>query len=410
VLRESSVDECILDIVVAIGALAYARDHVPSRRPLFLSGFPDQHYREAIKHYAKALEKLRRRIADPSAANLPRTILINTVLFSFFESIQGNTESSDKLVAHGLSLLKDSMLQDSGGDHSSRIAAVTDDDGVLEAESFLVRTATWNIQYSPMYPHQGLSVLGISCQRPHLIPLPSSTDNIQDFWKAWWHIVTMAAVWHARSQAELASAPCLSTESLQEHGVLLSRLQAWEAAALQRMSTSPGLSHATQVFIGARVLSTAIYCGIDPTGARWDASKERCLEILSYYHAAIANDEFAYARNIIYDAILAGVSQVTLSSRDIEVRFGALAFWKQLVHRESSWEIKSVFMGASALIAAEEEHRDAQGHIPVESRYKWTHGAWNASYTEFQVVLTSLTGPTQGELNLVLRPVDFHLE
>ncbi|KAH6675239.1 hypothetical protein F5X68DRAFT_39576 [Plectosphaerella plurivora] len=413
VLRESSVDDCILDVVVAIGALAYARDCAPSGRPLFLTSSLDQHYREAITHYARALEKLRRRIADPSAVHLQRTILINTVLLSFFESIQGNTESSDKLIAHGLSLLKDSMLQDSGhGDHTSRIAALTDDDGVLEAESFLVRTATWNIQYSPLYPHQGVSVLGISCQQPHLIPFPVSTHNTQEFWKAWWHIVTMTAVWNARVQDELLQ-QTLSSKSSTEHDILLTRLKAWEAAALDRMGSETipsNIAVFTQVYIGARVLSLFMHCGIDPTGTAWEENKDRCLEILSYYRIAIAKDGPAYARTIIYDAILAGVSQLAVASRDYEVRFGALRLWKTLVHPQSSWDIKSIFMGTSALIATEEEHRNAQGSIPLESRYKWTRGTWNHSCTEFHVTLTSSGREPRRRLNLTLRPADFGLD
>lgn len=419
VLRESTSDDCILDSVLAIGALVYARDQSTSPRPLFLTQLSrgtDQHYHEAIKHYTRALGKLRKRIADSSPGQLSRTILINTVLFSFFEAIQGNTASSDSLTAHGIVLLKDTMLRESRPGQPSSIAAAADDEGVLEAEFYLVRTATWNIQYSPMYPRQQQSILEIPYEKPHLLPIPLPTHTPEEFWKMWWHAVTLASIWNARAQAEITgrkSEPYLSSTSRREHGILLSRVEAWRAEALRRMSLKRGLQAGRQpvmVYAGARALHTAAYCAVDPSGALFDQYKDDCLELLSFHQQAQNHDTSTFARSIIYDGMLSGVSQLAQRARIREVRFGALEVWKKMVNRQSSWDIKSIFMGTSALIAAEEEHRDDEGYIPLDARYDWTQGSWNDAYTEFQVILTPKfagVNPRIVEKNLKLRPAAF---
>jgi hypothetical protein len=419
ILRESVVDGCILNAVLAIGALAHAQDENTSSQPLFQmslsSSSLSSHYRQAVRYFTKAISELRSRINDASQTRILRTILISTVLFSFFEALQGNTAAVDKLTGQGILLLKEVILNLAASHNGSRVAHLVDDQGVQEAGLFLIRNATWNVMYSPLYPCQEASILQLGCSPIELLPLPDSTYDTEDFNITWWQVVNLAGIWKIGIDRLLMNGITEPTMQKSQHELkrLLSIVQLWEMAAWDRMIEQKDAEVRLilmRLSIGAKALHAMMTCALDLTGAGWDTPENSGLEVVQLCLAPVQMAT-ADTRSIMYDATLAGISKITQTARDKGVRFGAMEAWKRLLNRHSSWDMKSIFMGTSALVDAEEAHRDANGHIPFRARYEWTGGSWNKDHTEFQVTLTSVLKDDEGKQHrkvVLLRPSDFH--
>jgi hypothetical protein len=100
-----------------------------------------------------ALAGYRTRISAGSTEACCRTILIATILCPLFEQLQCNTDAIDQHMANGILLLQDNLGLYLGKGGNSRMTTLLDDEGLNEAEWYLVRTATWNILFPPLYPH-----------------------------------------------------------------------------------------------------------------------------------------------------------------------------------------------------------------------------------------------------------------
>ncbi|KAK7222698.1 hypothetical protein V2G26_010701 [Clonostachys chloroleuca] len=411
VLRESTVDGCILDAILGIGALAYAQDQATVFRPLFLAPQPDEHYYQALSHYNRAIVKLRDCIAD-TPGGVSRTMIIATVLFSFFEYMQGNTTGADTLTGRGIMLLKDDVLLPDSSPRSTR----TDDEGIEEAKYFLVRTACWTVQQSPMYPCQRESLLEIANKHTFKFPSPNPRWGTREFCSTFWRMVTVGSLWQVRAFDYLYNDNPTATHMLEsEYAGMVRQVSAWETAAglrLGREKDMEAYAMVAAVYLGAKFLVAAIHGTLDPAETVWNTKKELGLHFVGRYTYAANSGMPSYARAIINDALLAGVSRVVLSCRDADVRHGALGVWKQLVNRKSSWDIKSTLMGACALVSVEEAARDEDGCIPHEARYDWTSGTWNKDHTEFLVNLTARypePDKRRRQKQVVMRPEDLDL-
>lgn len=83
-----------------------------------------------------------------------------------------------------------------------------------------------------------------------------------------------------------------------------------------------------------------------------------------------------------------------------------------MVTSASSWDVKAMFMGTSALVALEDSYMDAQGRVAMKHRYDWTRGSWNNEYTQFRVTFTAqhASGPgPREERRLLIRPAELGL-
>lgn len=216
VLREGSHDECVRSALIALGALARAMDmqfsDTASRSLLPLQHTQlealarqtpsGRHHYHALTYYTHALGVFRRRLARPMQ-DMPRAMLIATILLASFEYLQGNTKCADQLSACTLSMLRDTIMQGRIGTHQktsspSLIAAPIDDAGVREAEMMLVRNTIFNAAFSPLYPHardaiSGLPVPSFQGPRP---PGPDVPCDV--FISLGADYLTLVSVWHYR--------------------------------------------------------------------------------------------------------------------------------------------------------------------------------------------------------------------
>lgn len=419
VLRESTRHDSILDVIIGIGAVAKARSLNSDTTPLFkkqLSDCPsDVHYCKAIKYYTRALGRFRTHISSLDIADLPRTILVATLLWSAFERLQGNLDAVDKVMANGINFLKDVLLQTSNNGSNSRVAAPLDDEGILNAEYFLARTVTWNAQFLPMYSRETDSILSIASSYGQKPPSPDPMHSLEELWKTWWRFVTYTTIWTNRV-VNVARTSCLINMDpvlRDEHRILLSQTKTWEAEIQKRLEQeNRPLACCTlrQTFLGAKAVWLALSCRLDATGALWDAHKDAALEALHMF-SSIMNERLPPSgQPVVYDVFM--LAMIAQQCRDSEVRSIAMRLLGIATRPNSSWDEKALFLGTSTLISTEERSRDNEGVIPFCLRYDWTHGGWNDDYTGFQITLTQkigVDGQQRQQKHITLCPKNFGL-
>jgi hypothetical protein len=188
ILRESTRDESIRHCAVGIGALNKALRSQEGRRKVPLFKIPSSghssltlDHTEAIRHYTKAIATFRDRLAKKGEDTPPRTILIMSILFIIYESMQGNTQNVDQLLTKAMLALKDTLtsLAPAWTD-KSKIAAELDDEGILEAEYLLPRLGAVNGLSSPMYPSYWANTVHFGV-RPPKSPIPRADALLKDF-------------------------------------------------------------------------------------------------------------------------------------------------------------------------------------------------------------------------------------
>jgi hypothetical protein len=220
VLQESTRDKTVLNAVVAISALARARMLVPNHEsPLDLatsSGAGRIQYLTAIQYYTRALADFRRRILPTMSEGSYRTVLIVTVLFIAFELCNVNTAAADKLAANAIHLLKDKLVQSQRDLSKSALAASIDDQGIVEAEFFLIHTATLcskatTTLESDQGPKGLTSILAVDwCF--HIPEPPEHYQGIKVLFGTFWRFVTAVFIWHFRMLKTQAQGHSLGNE------------------------------------------------------------------------------------------------------------------------------------------------------------------------------------------------------
>ncbi|KAH8648482.1 hypothetical protein BX600DRAFT_475330 [Xylariales sp. PMI_506] len=421
ILRESMQDVCVLHCLLGLGALDYARkSDTSANTPSFKTSahkqpLPRSYYYDALSYYTKSLSRFRKRIATSDAT--PRTLVISTILYSVFELLQGNTGSVDQLAAYSIRMLKDVILRAStSSQRNSLVAAPLDDDGVLDAEYLLVRMACFNSGYSPLYPKSRDALL--SCHFSFLdalapIDIGQSTEV---FLVEWRRCLTRIVFWYIHNASILAQA--LSVQAMaqlaQEQSVLLSRIEDWEVAIRCRLDATndhPQRLLLRQMLIMAKGTFYAILACLDATGSIWAVHADAISNILKLCESLFEEiDLELHDKDVIFEGILPVVAHIASECRERELRHKATLLWQRMVSGRASWELKGIFLGASAVIAAEEKARDVDGHIPMTSLFLWTDGTWNDDHTQFHATLRPKFSNKDGnaeDLQIPLDPKDY---
>ncbi|KAI9147338.1 hypothetical protein HJFPF1_12357 [Paramyrothecium foliicola] len=408
-LRECTLDSCVVDAVVGIGALSRARHDGLHPKPHHkLQRFGPQscmHYYTALRHYTRAVAEFRRRVENISHTPLPpRTLLIFTITFSIFELLQGNTGAFDSLISNGLQLFSNpdhppDRKEQQQQQQSWAITPALDDAEIYDAQCFLARTATWSAIFSPMYP-RSRQVIASRAVLYKLGDLPPDrqTTSVADFWRTWWQFVTMAVIWHLRVQTLYAS-NCLEASILleleEEQHLLLKRTELWADETQARLDEGAHDQFdkhiLTMLVFEIKICYWSGYYALGPSETSWISCREDCIKILDMARETIVElTSTTGYESIISDGLMIGLLQLTRECRDLTVRTRALELLKLLMTPSSSWHVKSFVLGASACVAAEEMGRDGTtGHIPMLERYDWTEGSWNDDFTELHVSITS---------------------
>ncbi|KAH7032695.1 uncharacterized protein B0I36DRAFT_347875 [Microdochium trichocladiopsis] len=509
VLRESARDKCIMNAILALGSLDRARkcDPLAASTPLFTAlpspsrhrvraSIPD-HYPQALSLYAKALGEFRRRVALA------------------FEHLHGNTEAVDKLTSKALALLKNEAVLpshsgwDAGSDSipdqglAPTIAADLDDDGVRVAEMLLERMVSLNALYTPLYPRcNALTHARIIATKKESKPGRYSLSyldkhsTLSEIESAWMSFLTAFGTWiqdaHQAGLKAYASKVAIDDELLTEQAHYKDQLEFFLDVVRQRLEKNApilqaearngldlpehleakmltaGLTDAERftlerILIAAQTGYITISSSTDPTASTWDTFKSTILDVLDRVSGVLDSlSPEARESGVLYDDILGVSAHLAIESRDYDVRRKAMARWARMLSPRSSWENKSCFMAATALISVEEAGRlsgnasyadtategsrhadsdaevdvdftsreasgnptaakEASGHgvIPIEAQYKWIGGIWDESYTTYTVILRSKVragmvangadpGAAEEDTKIVLDLGDFH--
>lgn len=374
VLREGSHDECVRSALIALGALARAMDMQFSDRaasrlllPLrhtqlgtFARQTPSgRHYYHALTYYTHALGVFRRRLAR-SRQDMPRAMLIATILLASFEYLQGNTKCADQLSACTLSMLRDTIMQGRIGtatrghqktsSSSSLIAAPIDDAGVREAEMMLVRNTIFNAAFSPLYPHARDAILGLpvpSFQGPR----PPGLDVPCDvFISLGADYLTLVSVWHYRVLTTMPSnVPTCDdvnmvmdddyqsqksariktwwTKSLRQKADIIAVLAEWLVAFHQRLSL-PDLTPLDRFicqsnYVAAKTCYQTVCTALDTSSRSADVYDAAVADILTeteaVFLASVAGPENNFDPNLVCStpSSLSSSSQSSSSSSTI---------------------------------------------------------------------------------------------
>jgi Fungal Zn(2)-Cys(6) binuclear cluster domain len=391
VLRASHRDESITYATTAIGALARTRKH--SGGPCFRDpDLPNQegsvHYCAAIKYYNKAIAAFRRYMASSKSEDANRTILIITVLFVIFEILHGNNRAADALTATGILLLKDKILHSvsvSGASRSS-LAGLIDDQGVVEAELFLTRSATIcsKASYLAPYAHaDGRKALLMIPSSGLNIPRPPSADaNIKTFALQYLNAVALILIWHTRVRAHKQMGIYNHPECSRQQKNLLNGLTRWiEAfeAQLKKRHAIHVLHYLEWQLILTKFAYVIVYCELDPTGSLWESMGPYCAELIPRFRAHLDAELMNQSRPggslISIDTtsmwgifVTAGINVAT-ECRNRSVRLALIDLCKIATKDSFLQHLHLRVMATALFIDAEEEGRDNAGVLPMSSRY-----------------------------------------
>ncbi|KXJ87469.1 hypothetical protein Micbo1qcDRAFT_215839 [Microdochium bolleyi] len=514
VLRESTRDECTRHAVLAFGAITRALENQRQeasrenfsapRLPLYKAGLGartgtsgkmwshthgQDHYYRAPLHYTKAISLLRRRIKNAAGGAHHRAILIATTLLCSFEHLQGNIEAADSLAAHCVALLREKLMGGSlTGRNSGRvgtddqgereqpslIAASLDDDGIVEAETELVRNTCINAAFSPLYPRARLVLLGLPVPKFTGPSPPPLEESLQVWSAAWDRCMTMVCMWyyHVRTSLNLSSRkprdatpahsrglPTGATAAVKldpghvrrehrcEQRRILAVLDRWKAAVEQRTQmlllrrrADPGCRHATSCEDPREREETAHYhrisiivegcyysvCAVfDIAGWAWDNHQAATSALLDRCEDAVNAGRPAAERSpagrdaccseydlrdqaVNYGGTATVIAQIAQESRLPRLRHRAMELWGRMVSARSPWEVQGAYLGAKALVDAEEELRGAAegeadsgcggggGSLSPKKQLFSSRGVWSDDYSEFKVTLMAIMPDKNG--------------
>lgn len=422
VLRESASNEGVLDIILAIGALAHALEGAPRDGPLYMvplsSYLTSGHYAQAVKYYTRSLIKLRHQISSSEFEASQRTLLISTILFSAFELLQGNSTSADKHMTGGISILKNTIMQSAWPDKKSQIATACDDEGVEDAEFILMRRLAFKCLLSPSYPQvrDSFSV----CVVPYTMgpSPPDQTQSFEVFWKLWTRSLTLALMWYVRYELPVPPDYPVSERlrAEQEREILLSQILGWEIAIQVKLKGEldpygqgllkmmlPGLK--TVRFAILTVFDDMADIGVEATklGREINCLTELILDKTPLCQAGLGE---------VYEGIQSITMGLSRRCRDLEIRSKAMSLGRRVVNAHSRWDGKEILMGTNALLSLEEAGRDASGLIPLAARYDWISSSWNDEYAKLTVVYGTRTvenGGNHQKVQITLYPEDYGL-
>ncbi|KAK8112019.1 uncharacterized protein PG998_008476 [Apiospora kogelbergensis] len=406
ILQQGVQDAYVLDSLLAIGALAWARASVPKRIPLVhrLSGaLQNEHYRKALQHYSKAVARTRQRLSDGPDDTKILVVIISCMLFFMFEHIQENTSAVDHIGAVGLDALP--RLQVSAAAPSgSALKSGT------EAAHFILNSNVIFHTFSPMNPQMRPRVMNIATESVLQPPAVLSPErSLEDFTAVWWRLVTtmlnLSPLCSFSSVRGKGRQRGRATAALDADSIRLLRAIATMARRLMRSVNQKGQA-LKQPFERSGVGTFFSTTPIDYSA------------ILEFYRvskmprpgAAVARSHSGassgFEHSAAQDAALPALLFVGRWCPDHATRLEALDICRSLLRPASSFELKSTYMVMRALVTLE-----GRGKEPM-NRYAWTEGSWNDDYTALNVTLTPVSkqrGHVIGKKRLVLSVQDYRI-
>ncbi|KAI1769969.1 hypothetical protein F4818DRAFT_279781 [Hypoxylon cercidicola] len=404
ILRESFRDECVRDAVLGIGALSCALMvdnqcvNVKLTKPLWIVptiavSMPNTKYhRDAIKYYMKSIARFRTRISHEGSSIPPRSIMIISILFIIFETMQGDTDSIDRIMLSAITALKASLKQDV--EPQCQTPPVLDDDGVREADYFLTRLSGFSSLLSPF--HYSLLKSKVY-EGSHMLKdtIPSPTSTPQQIQHAFEQYTTSALIWCFRTVRGNMSGGSPDDIKQQEEQLAVSyQADGWCKFITKKLEveSDPWQRRTWKIMlVEAKMFSIyTTYCHDAEEHERmWDSRVDDCREAVALAESVL--DEPTPLNSLpplFEDKLLPTLRCFICKCRDAETRARALRICTRL---SGPWfENRAILVGMQIVIAMEEGNRDPCGFIPIRLRYRWNESSWNDDRTELRMVLTRI--------------------
>lgn len=416
ILRESFRDNCVRDAVLGIGALCRAlmddNQHVNVKltKPLWtvptiaVSCPNTKYHRDAIKYYMKSIARFRAQISRDGSAIPSRSIMIVSILFIIFETMQGDTDSIDRIMLSAITALKVNLGRDA--EPQRQISPALDDDGVREADCFLTRLSGFSSLLSPFYPSLLKSKAYEGSQMAKdTIPVPTATPLQIE--QAFEQYTTSALIWCFRTvQGNMFGHPIDAVRHREEQLSVSTQADGWCAFITKKLEgeTDPWQRRTWKIMlVEAKMFSiyTTYSQDADEHERVWDARVEDCREAVALAESVLDEPTpFSSLPPMFEDKLLPTLRCFICKCRDRPTRARALKICTRLA---GPWfENRAILVGLQIMIAMEERDRDADpcGFIPIRLRYRWNESSWSDDRTELRMVLTRIVTGARKEFTI----------
>ncbi|KAH7231775.1 uncharacterized protein BKA55DRAFT_523994 [Fusarium redolens] len=399
--REAMRDDCVRSSVLGVGALILSFRRLGSEP--FLGPFGetgDKAHQSAIRYHARAIKGLQDRMQRGFHTISRRNVLINMFLLLLFELLHGNTKAADRMLSSSVELLrqrKDQLLEEVSSQYRPQrqplYLAVSNDEGLEEAEIILPRLQVFCSLNSPFFPLQKRCWARLQ-SRPTPSAVPSPTTSFGELGAMWNSFTTRAVVFVVKAMQELvASGHTRDLEPYLDHqAAFLQQLGQWEEAILQRyeQETNAIQLQTLKVFhMGQKVVFILLNCCLDTTELGYDKFGHVFQDIIDTTHALAPVSRGMSRIEVILDIyFLPVLNFVSQKCRDTAVRQEALDLFEKMTSSMGGWEARASLLARRQLMALEERGRTATGEIPADSRYIWSDATWNESQSALEVVFT----------------------
>lgn len=417
ILRESFRDECVRDAVLGIGALCRAlmddnQVNVKLTKPLWtvptiaVSCPNTKYHRDAIKYYMKSIARFRDQISREGTATPNRSIMIISILFIIFETMQGDTDSIDRIMVSAITALKANRRQEEV-DTQRQESPLLDDDGVREADCFLTRLSGFSSLLSPFHYSllkskaydEGSRIL------KDTIPAPAATPLQIE--QAFEQYTTSALIWCFRTVSTQGNVYGHGIDAMKHQAEQLSistQADAWCAYLTRKLEVETD-SWQTRTWkimlVEAKMFSIyTTYCEDAVEHERvWDSRVDDCREAVALAESVLEEPTpFNSLPPMFEDKLLPTLRCFICKCRDKETRARALRICTRLA---GPWfENRAILVGLQIVIALEERGRDPCGFIPIRLRYRWNESSWNKDRTQLNMVLTRIVTGARREFTV----------
>ncbi|KAI1500408.1 hypothetical protein F5X99DRAFT_386469 [Biscogniauxia marginata] len=415
-LRESMRDECIRDCVLGIGALYRALLHETQRGPALIPLWRiplagkhtlSRYHRDAIQYYTSSLSKFRTRLSSEASRTKPRTILIASILFLVYEVMQGNCEAVDRVAHKALVTLKDNLGSLRPNlDPRLQVGSALDDEGVREADYFLLRLVAFGACCSPLYASQWESN-AYENTWPLKSTVPEWKSSTKDILAAFDRFNTSGLVWGFRTyQGTVVGYPTDPMRLQKGQATVISQAQEWCRFTQEklRQETDPEQRKTWAVLLSGAKIQTIFggyYEDKEEEERIWDSRAGECHEAISLVESIMDSWDLPCGFPPLFeDKVFPVIRGVVTRCRDRQARFKALELCRRLVG--PWWENRTILIGYEALVAFEEAARDEHGYIPLKSRYQWVGYSWNEDHTEITLTLKGVVTAVERQLTVRL--------
>ncbi|KAI1768978.1 hypothetical protein GGR53DRAFT_271503 [Hypoxylon sp. FL1150] len=416
ILRETFRDECVRYAVLGIGALCRAlmddnqQVNVKLTKPLWtvptiaVSCPKTKYHRDAIKYYMKSIARFRNQISREGSATPNRTIIIISILFILFETMQGDTDSIDRIMVSAITALKANLRQEI--DTQRQVSSALDDDGVREADCFLTCLSGFSPILSPLHhsllkskAYEGSRILG------NTIPAPAATPLQTE--QAFERYTTSALIWCFRTVSPQGGAyghPVDAMKHQEEQLSISTQADEWCEYLTKNLEkeTDPWQRRTWKIMLmEAKMFSIyTTYCEDAAEHERmWDSRVDDCREAVALAESVLGEPTpFNSLPPMFEDKLLPTLRCFICKCRDKKTRARALRICTQLA---GPWfENRAILVGLQIVIAMEERERDPCGFIPIRLRYRWDESTWNEDRTQLNMVLTRIVTGARREFTV----------